>query len=81
MSPRNLQTYKDLMMDLLEDPQSAIIDDHETIRFERPHDSIIFNIRDSTCDYFIGGTRMSRIVVHRYLTLVAMKRVIQESIS
>ena len=81
MTPAPRQTYKDLMMDLLADRHTSIIDAQDTIVFERPQDSIIFNVRENTCDYMLGGIRMSRVVVHRYVMLVAMKRAIEEAIS
>ena len=75
------QSYKQLMMDLLGDRHATIVDAGDTIIFERPQDSIIFNLRENTCDYMIGGVRMSRVVVHRYVILVALKRAVEEAIS
>jgi hypothetical protein len=74
-------SYKELMMDLLADRHASIVDAGDTIIFERPQDSIIFNLRENTCDYMIGGVRMSRVVVHRYVILVALKRAVEEAIS
>ncbi len=75
------RSYKELMMDLLADRHASIVDAGDTIIFERPQDSIIFNLRENTCDYMIGGVRMSRVVVHRYVILVALKRAVEEAIS
>jgi hypothetical protein len=73
-----MMLYKTLIMELLNDPTVRIVDYQDTIVFERHSDSLIFNVKENTCQYMIGNVCRYTVVVHRYMVLVAMKRVIEE---
>lgn len=71
---------KRMMMEIISNPRVRITDNDNVILFELEGNCLEFHINSGICNFYRQGVPSSRFAVHRYMVLVALKRVIEETI-
>lgn len=71
---------KRMMIDIMGNAQTRIVDHGNIVSFELRDYKLDLLIDQGVCHFYRQGIPSSRFAVHRYMVLVALKRVVEETI-
>ena len=71
---------KRIMMEMMSNAQTDIVDNGNVVSFELRDYKLDLIVDQGICNFYRQGIPSSRFAVHRYMVLVALKRIVEETI-